>query len=332
MTENPGLPYDLLARTAGYRWWRPLLGLVLFAALGLIALVLATTLAQYLALLVDGRTAGDALTLLADESAVRAATEANPGMTELSLFLPLAAVLPAALLAARLSRSGPLGSVGGRLRWSWLGECLATALLLWIVAQVAVVLLSPVPEGQEAAEFPGWPAFGAVAAIAVLVVPLQCAAEEYVFRGLLLRTLSSWFRLPWVGILVTSAGFLSLHGYTDPIAWAFLVTLAIAGCWLTIRTGGLEAVIAMHVMNNSLAVLASGLGGDSDFEQAGEVPPGSVLPIVLAILGYAWWIDRRAARRELATTPDGRVPVTALGLRPPDWAGARHDRLPARRP
>ncbi|GAA2803779.1 CPBP family intramembrane glutamic endopeptidase [Nonomuraea dietziae] len=106
----------------------------------------------------------------------------------------------------------------------------------------------------------GWSGFLPALVVIVLLVPFQAAAEEYIFRGWLLQAFGAYIRSPWPGIVLGSAGFAALHAYTD---WGILdvFSFGVLMGWLAVRTGGLEAPIAMHVVNNTLAFAISAARG-----------------------------------------------------------------------
>jgi membrane protease YdiL (CAAX protease family) len=92
-----------------------------------------------------------------------------------------------------------------------------------------------------------------LAVIVLLTTPLQAAGEEYVFRGYLLQAIGSLTRSKWIALIVTSTVFAMAHGVQNfPLFFDRFMFGLIAG-WLVIRTGGLEAGIAMHILNNFLA-------------------------------------------------------------------------------
>jgi len=101
--------------------------------------------------------------------------------------------------------------------------------------------------------------FWAFLAVIVLTSPLQAAAEEILFRGYLLQALGSLVARPWFGVIASSVVFALLHGtqnvplFVDRLAFGLLAGLLV---W---RTGGLEAGIAAHVINNVFAYLIAGL-------------------------------------------------------------------------
>ena len=115
----------------------------------------------------------------------------------------------------------------------------------------------------------------ALAIVILLTTPLQAAGEEFVFRGYLLQAVGSLSRRRWVALLVTATLFAMAHGIQNfPLFFDRFMFGLIAG-WLVIRTGGLEAGIAMHVLNNYLA-----FGLALAFGDIGET---------LTVTEISWW-------------------------------------------
>jgi membrane protease YdiL (CAAX protease family) len=248
-------------------------------------------------------------------------------LVSVALFLPF--ILLAALVFQR-RRPGSLSSVTGRLRWRWLLLCAGLSVLTSIVSFLCSWLASMAvdqPAPEEGA-WVGWGAFAVPLLIVVLLVPFQASAEEYFFRGWLLqaiggctleertghlaRTLSTAFRTPWPAICIGGAAFVSVHGYTGWGVVAIFGFAAITG-WLTVRTGGLEAGIAIHVVNNMVAFLLPAAVGRLSLEQ-GAIPWPYVLADLAPLLLYAVVVDRLARRRRLETVSapaEGHAPATA---------------------
>jgi membrane protease YdiL (CAAX protease family) len=79
-------------------------------------------------------------------------------------------------------------------------------------------------------------------------------AEEFFFRGFLFGTLKRW-KGPWVAALLT--GLLFGLAHTGSAASQFLVPLAFLGfvlCLVRWRTGSLYPCMALHSVNNALAL------------------------------------------------------------------------------
>jgi membrane protease YdiL (CAAX protease family) len=140
------------------------------------------------------------------------------------------------------------------MRWRFFFVCLMLAVVA-LVAQILVGFL--IPSGSEAGQGGHLNDFTLGTALSALVVllttPLQATGEEYLFRGYLLMAFGSLFRNRWVAIVVTATLFALAHGVQNfPLFFDRFAFGLIAG-WLVTKTGGLEAGIALHILNNFLA-------------------------------------------------------------------------------
>ena len=100
--------------------------------------------------------------------------------------------------------------------------------------------------------------------LSLILIPLQCIAEEYVFRGALMQALGSWFKIPILAIVIQAIIFALLHSY-DALG---VISIAISGVvygLLAWRTNGIEAGAAIHSINNLMGfyIVALGLGSIS---------------------------------------------------------------------
>ncbi|WP_434450006.1 lysostaphin resistance A-like protein [Lentzea sp. E54] len=217
----------------------------------------------------------------------------------------VAALLPAVLLGvlwARGRRPGTVSSVVGRVRWRWLAECVG-----WAALAMAPLLVVGIATGELAGSVAPWTTLLPVMLALVLAVPLQAAAEEYLCRGWLVQAISSWTRAWWPAAVIGTVGFVLLHDYTDPLVIADLAVFSIAMCWLTVRTGGLEAAVALHAMNNTVAFLILAVQGKPGLDQSGDYGVWEVLPGIVVTLAYTWWVGRRAGAahsRRAGATPE----------------------------
>ncbi len=79
--------------------------------------------------------------------------------------------------------------------------------------------------------------------------------EEVLFRGMILPRLTPWLGSTWA-IVATSVIFAVLHerfgGEPLGIRPAGVFVLALALGWARLRTGGLNAPIALHILTNAL--------------------------------------------------------------------------------
>ncbi len=287
----PGTPYHRLARTPLHRWWRPLVGTLLIAGFFVFL--------QFVPFFIF---------LIAGPSLL-----GNPAALTALLLFAIAVMLPITLLVTRWVQRRPastLSSVEGRLRRRWLMRC-AGAAVLYLIPLSAVMLAMPAQFSGTGEELTwvGWQRFAGPALIVLLLVPLQAAAEEYMFRGWLLQGIGAYLRKPWPAVVGSSVLFSLTHGGST---WAF-VYYALFGAVLavlTVRTGGLEAGIALHVVNNTVLflVVAATFGLDlSSLLTARAAVPWQfplLMAIPLATYGaLVWWLAKR-------------FPVTAVSAAP----------------
>ena len=257
-----------------YRWYKPLLTLLLAAVLTLaavIALAVAMELLGYSMPAMDGY----------DEIDVYSAPGAIYTLGLIALFLP------ALRLTAKLRRDRPFSSYSS-VRGGWdfrlFFRCLLLATATRALLNVLLVLLF--------SERTGGVRFTPAGFVLCLVLgPLQCVAEEYGFRGILMQTFGAWFRLPVVAVVLSAAVFASQHPYDF---WGVLV-IFLSGLFFGFAaelTGGLEAGSALHIANNMSAFLIAGVGYDVIHT---ATDPTDVLWTVLAEGGYLalLWLGKR---------------------------------------
>lgn len=295
MSQQAEFAYHRLYRSQpNYRWWRPLLALLLSGVL----LVVVSTTFGLLVFLSFTLIAGS---LPTDEQVMTLVTPdvANP----LSLILSLVSVaiwIPLIFLSlwvVGIKPVGMLNSVTFRLRWSHIGRytiAAATVVLLAQAVSVAGIFFSgDVPQkGPEIS-----PVNGMLSVLAILLlVPFQAAAEEYAFRGIFMQTLGSWIKHPAIPIILPTALFMLGHSY-DVWGMAEVFLMGITAAWLTYKTGGLEAAIVIHVMNNAILflVLLTGVFGVTAVSYDAGSPLSLILSAVM-LAGYSFWVLRIARK------------------------------------
>jgi membrane protease YdiL (CAAX protease family) len=323
-------PYLLLMRARDWTWWRPLLGLLLFAVVYAVAGVVLVVVA-----LVTGVVPDLALLDLTDVAVLL--------LTNLSLIV----AIPIVWLCWLVPHGLPIGwssSVLGRLRWRlvlpWTWRALATLGVAVAAGLLIAVATTGVDVTGPASSFP-W-----MLLVVLTTTPLQAAAEEYVFRGYLSQTIAGWVRRPGVGAavaaVVTAALFSMAHAPPDfqTFLYRFVIGLAFSAVvWLT---GGLEAAIALHAVNNVVIFLLAGALGD----RAAAAEPGGVIGWATSLLGMvgmaafvAWVAVSRSRLRPELVSPavdlrahgpvegppagsPGAPPAFPPG--PPGWASGSH--------
>ena len=175
-----------------------------------------------------------------------------PGV--LSSVGSVAAMLLALWIAVKIVKDRPFSSyASSRGGWNWgiyfrcIGVALATGGIPIVVSNLLTI-------GDRVNRF-------TVLSFVLLTIigPLQCIAEEYLFRGLLLQTVGAWTGNAVIGAVLATAVFGASHPYNilgvievciDSLIW----------CFIAHRTRGIEATSAMHVVNNMLIFYMTGLG------------------------------------------------------------------------
>ena len=306
-------PYHRLAREhPDHEWWKlPVAGLIGAVGYLVVTAVLGAGLA--IVLLVTMGNDPEAFDRWIDEL-VSGAID-SPWVLAVMLA-SIALMLPAVLLSVLATGPRPVGylsSVEGRLRWGWLARVTAVAFLLYgavIVASLALGL-----GGEATAPSLADDALLYVV-IALLLVPVQATAEEYVFRGYLFQLVGSWTRFAIVPVLVSTPLFVAGHLYEF---WGLVdVTIfALMASYLVIRTGGLEAAIAAHVANN--LVLFTLEAFNVVLVTTGEYGPVDVLPTLLTSVVFVLVVEQMARSAGLQRT---RAPLPPKPPPPPMWVPA----------
>ena len=185
--------YQQMLRGPRYRWWKPLLCLVLVLPLALLLMGLAIV-----PVLVAGLVNGA-------PDLVEYTVKTTSDIANLSpvgfiyLNLTLIVLIPASGLSIWMVhgiRPGFLSSVAGRIRWRWMLRCIAVILPLWAVYTLLGVMVVPFTSPRP----DHWVA---LLVIVLLMTPLQAAGEEYFFRGWIMQNVGTWFARPVVGLIAS---------------------------------------------------------------------------------------------------------------------------------
>ena len=302
-TQEPGrgLAYHQLHRAGHNSVLRALLGV--FAMLVLTLLVAQLVLEGLFALgyAVAGSDVSAALDRIADTKHLT-----PPALAFLNLSL--AAAIPVAMLvtwAVHGLRPAWLASVGPRIRWRWFAVCLGLAVLALVVTlAVSAVLPSQGPSDTKVGgSLNHWSSTMRDYLLVILfLTPLQAAGEEYAFRGYLTQAFGGLFRSRWAAVVIPAFLFALAHGGQDVPVFFDRFAFGLVAGFLVIATGGLEAGIAMHVLNNFLAFgLALVYGNISNTL---NVSSGSWwnIPVTLTqSLVFLALVLRSARRRGIAT-------------------------------
>ena len=206
----------------------------------------------------------------------------NNALGEFFSDLQVIVMMPALYIASKIVRDRPFSSyisTSGRWNFKLYLKALAIPLVLFIIFNAISAAITG-PEGTFQ--------FSLTYLIVILVfLPLQCIAEELVFRGLIMQTLGSWFKIPIVTIVLQSIIFAVAHGYNTFGLVEIFVSGLVFG-FFTWKTNGLEVSSALHTANNlsiSLFVML-GIISPTSSPPFWETVVSIVFIILLAILMY----------------------------------------------
>ena len=259
-------------------WWRYLLGIVVIAA----------------SWIIGGAYAYGLVLLYLPLGAITEFVAINASI----LTLLVAVVAVVVVLHRRPWRT--LVTPYSRINWRRMVQGAGVWIALSLVFSVIEYLLFP---GRYAwsLDLQRWLPF---ALAALLLTPLQCAAEELVFRGYVLQVLGRWLRRPVMLALLSSVIFTLPHLYNPEVAAYGLAIMAanyfVMGLFLagvTLRDGRLELAIGAHAGNNLLLALFiryddSVFETESAFTAGALDPVYSLLTLLLSAALFYWWFFR----------------------------------------
>lgn len=233
-----------------FRWYKPILTALLTTVFwGIFSVIISFIAAS-----------------LYDGEAMEFFTSLGTGYDDMNVFTatgalvnlgPIAALFPALFLAQLIVRDRPFSSISsskGRFRFSFFWKSLLIAFAINIVIFLIGILISGEGFTSNGILFtlPGFITLS-------VILPLQCIAEEYIYRGFLMQTLGAWFRLPVIAIILQAAAFAATHPYNITGIITILASGIIFGI-VAHNTQGLEATCAMHIASNFIAFYSGGFG------------------------------------------------------------------------
>jgi len=290
ITPSPA-PYHHTLRRPGVSWWRGAVAIVTML-MGYLMVNLALSMA---AVGIDvARGAYSMEDLQAGRLTLTPLMLLAVNLTAIAL-IPLAMLLQWALFGVRPRW---LSSVQGLFRWRLMLRVALFVVPLWLV-YVTVFSLLELPGSTPLDQGTSW----AMLAVVLSTTWLQAAGEEYGFRGLVTRSVGSWFASPrtalLVSIVVANLVFMVAHTSTDPWLNAYYFLFGVSLSVVVWRTGGLESSVLVHATNNVLmfAMVAIFSNGEVTIDRSnGAGGPFMLLPIgmlaVAAVL-ISWWAGHR---------------------------------------
>ncbi len=247
-------------RFSSYKWFKPLL----VALAWVISFVLLQMVFYILTLALGDKEAMSAAMLGVSSYDTMDAYTVSGAIISMGI---VAIILPGLVIAAKIVRDRPFSSYSssmGGFQFDIFFKCLLPA----VIAAVPTIIVGVAAGKVSVNKF----TVGGFIVL-TLLCPLQCFAEEYLFRGFLMQTLGAWTKIWVVGVVGQVVIFMLMHPYN------LLGVLSVAIVGLTLGfiawyTHGLEAPGALHTVNNLTAFYLAGFGYS---QVQTEVPLSDVL-------------------------------------------------------
>lgn len=252
-----------------YRWYKPILVFII----GLILMIIFQLVMDEIFINLYGLSFVDNI--------VNGGYEVlNNALAELYSDLGVIVMIPALYIASKIVRDRPFSSYiskSGRWNFKLYLKALVIPLVLFIIFNAISAAITG-PEGTFQLSF-------SYLIVILIFLPLQCIAEELVFRGLIMQTFGAWFKIPIVAVILQSIIFALSHGYNIFGLFEIFVSGLIFG-FFAWKTNGLEVSSALHTANNlsiSLFVML-GIMTPTSSPQLWETVASIVFLILLAII------------------------------------------------
>ena len=114
----------------------------------------------------------------------------------------------------------------------------------------------------------------------ISIVVMAPLVEELLFRGAIQGHLMRKWKMPYLGIVVSSLIFGVVHGNPAQIPFAFVVGMSLG--WMYYLTGSLIPGILMHFINNGSSVLLYALSGDPDATMISSLGENEALALAVS--------------------------------------------------
>lgn len=235
-----------------YKWYKPFFVGILTAVFYFLGSIVNTILVFIIELITGSKTS--VLSALAQGGYDSFDVYTAPGA--IATVGSVVWMLIALILAVRIVKDRPFHSYSSSSGkgWSWgiFFKCFFPALLICGVPNAAYIVLIDGRAGD-----PRFTIAGLI--LCTLLGPLQCVAEEYIFRGLFMQTFGSWFKVPIIAIVLQTMIFASAHPYN----FVGVLEIWVAGIGLGIiawLAKGLESSCAFHIVNNMTVFYLTGFG------------------------------------------------------------------------
>lgn len=269
MAENNISDFITFPRTFdGYKWYKPILAfivtLVLYFIFQIVIVVVCSGVYGYntiMSLLMGGYETMN--------------TELGQIISDLCVIV----ILPAIYLTTKIVKDRPLSSYASS-RGGFNIKLYLKALIIPLILYIIYSLLEVFITGTE-----GTNHFSILFLILILIsVPLQCIAEEFAFRGLIMQSIGSWINIPVLVIVIQAVMFALLHGYNN-LGIIEVFIMGIVYGFFAWKTNGIEVSSAFHTANNLTIAIVVMLGMEETTSTIGQVD--LVTSVVFQIIVFA---------------------------------------------
>ena len=234
--------------------------------------------------------------------------------------LGLALLIPYSFFLARVLygvRPRWVSSARPGLRGRWLLICIGIAAAVQGLLLV-LGLAGVASERESALDSAVW----WMLLVVVLTTPLQATGEEYLFRGVLLQGLGAT-RLPtWACCLASGLLFATAHLQFAPELFADRLLLGVVFAYLAIKTGGLEAPIAIHAVKNLVVLIPAALLEETEdaIDPTGVTWIPFIVDVVLLAILVPWILRAYRKRRDELGPREPLGPGGAPRIPPATWS------------
>ncbi len=274
-----------------YKWFKPILEAIIAGAVWILVTILCTVLAMVIVTISGGNPVQILDTM----------RKSYDGMDVYSLpgaivsLGGVAGLLLGVAIATKIVKVRPFHTVAsscGGFNFKIFGKVMVPALIIVGIPVFIDVLMSVKERGPVEFTILGFIA-------CIILGPLQCCGEEFMFRGVILQGIGSWVKIPILAIVLQTILFAMGHPYGVYGVIEVLLSGFIMG-YMVYYTKGLEASCAAHIVNNMTLFIMNGFGFKTISTNGGQlkdvilaVAMNGVYLAVLMVVGKKFnWFER----------------------------------------
>jgi membrane protease YdiL (CAAX protease family) len=254
-----------------YRWYKPILVFIIGIILTILfSAVLSVIFSKFIGMDLTSSILNGGYEILGTE------------MGQIFTDLGIIAIIPSLYIASRIVRDRPFSSYASS-RGGWNFKLYLKALIIPFILYIIFLAIDTFIKGPQ-----GTYHFSIVfLIISLILVPLQCIAEEYAYRGLIMQTFGSWFSIPVLAVALQAILFALSHSYNIEGVIEVLISGLIMG-YFAWKTNGIEVSSALHTANNlSISIfIMLGLQSATSSPPLSDVAISIVFEIFLAAVMY----------------------------------------------